>query len=339
MRAGFLTGGGEPLNEDKLLAEIGRILATGTSDVLVPRGDDAAVVAPADGPQVLTNDLLVEGVDFERRWMSPEDLGYRAIVVNVSDVAAMAGRPRYALVGLGLPPDVDPPWVIRLYAGIAEAAGEYGLTVVGGDLSRAGEVILAVTITGEAEGDRVVTRSGARPGDRIVVTGRLGGAAGGLALAMRDEVPAAPAWAQRLARALRRPTARVREGQVLAERGATAMIDVSDGLARDLGRLCRASAVGAEVRVDRIPVHADLFELAGVATIDPLELALGGGDDFELLATLPPDVVQHAMVALREDSGTELTEIGVIVEGDVLVALAPDGSRSPLPELGWDHFG
>jgi thiamine-monophosphate kinase len=340
------TGGGEPLNEDELLAEIGRILGTATSDVLVPPGDDAAVVEQSEGPEVLTTDLLVEGVDFERRWMSPEDLGYRAIVVSVSDVAAMAGRPRHALVALGLSPDVDPAWVIRLYEGVAEAAAEHGLVVVGGDLSRAGEVVVAVTLTGDLGTRGAVVRSGARPGDRIVVTGRLGGAAGGLVLATRDETsdasgepPGAPPWAQRLARALRRPMARVREGQLLAERGATAMIDVSDGLARDLGRLCRSSGVGAQVLLDRVPVHPDLLELAVVASIDPLELALGGGDDLELLATLPADAVDGAIGSLREGSATELTDIGTIVEGDGLVAVDAQGSRSPLPELGWDHFG
>jgi thiamine-monophosphate kinase len=307
--------------------------------VVVAPGDDAAVVESGDGLQVLTTDLLVEGVDFDRRWMSPEDLGYRGIVVNVSDVAAMAGRPRFALVGLGLPTDVDSTWVGRLYDGIAEAAGEYGLTVVGGDLSRSAEVVLAVTITGDVAADGIVTRSGARPGDRIVVTGRLGGAAGGLVFATRELAPASPPWTQRLARALRRPRARVAEGQILAERGATAMLDVSDGLARDLGRLCRAGGVGAEVHMDRVPVDADLVELAGVASIDPLELALGGGDDFELVATLPVEGLDGAVEALREGVGTELTDIGSIVQGEGLVALRADGSRTPLPELGWDHFG
>jgi thiamine-monophosphate kinase len=337
---------GEPgsvggFGEDRLVSTIARLLSGPRPGVLLGPGDDAALVSLGDRTGVLTTDVLVEGVDFERSSVAPRDLGYKALVVNVSDVAAMGGSPRYAVVGLGLPPDVEVGWVVEVVAGLREAADEHAMSVVGGDLSRAGEVVVSVTVTGEVAPNRAVTRAGARPGDRVVVTGTLGAAAGGLALSgapSRDAV--GTAWGRHLLRALFRPEARVGEGQTLAQAGATAMIDVSDGLAVDLSRLCAASGVGAVLRTADVPLDPALLEMAeAVPGTDPLALALGGGEDFELIATLPAGAVAGAAGRLRERFGTPLAEIGRIVPGAGLVGVGADGVERPLEPRGWDHFG
>ena len=202
---------------------------------------------------------------------------------------------------------------------------------------------MAVAVTGEVPKDAAVTRAGARPGDRIVVTGSLGAAAGGFQLsrAPASEMGSAltSAWGRDLLAAQFRPVARVGEGQTLAQRGASAMMDISDGLSLDLSRLCRESGVAATIRLADIPVAGGLSELVDLVHIQPMDLALSGGEDYELLATLPPSAVSQAQDQLRERFGTPLTDIGEIQEGEGLTAVATDGTYSPLAPKGWDHFG
>jgi thiamine-monophosphate kinase len=328
--------------EDALIEVIRKVLSGDSPGVRLGPGDDAALVDPGAHLGVLTVDMLVEGVDFLRPGIAPRDLGYRAIAVNVSDVAAMGGSPRYALVALGLPEDLDVAWVVELAAGMREAAEEFALAIVGGDLSRAAQVVLSVSLTGEVPSSGAVSRSGARPGDRIVVTGVLGAAAGALRL---QRAPArsvarsmgAP-WVRELVAALERPVPRVGEGRTLARAGATAMIDVSDGLTLDLSRLCRASGVGGELVLSHIPIAPALRELERVIPVEALQLALEGGEDFELVATMPPEVVKEAAAELEERYGTPLTDIGEIREAPGLVARRADGTERPLTPRGWDHL-
>jgi len=333
------------LNEADLIGTIERLLPAAPPDVLAGIGDDAAVVRIGDRLVLLSTDMLVEGVDFDRSTITARDLGYRAIAVNLSDIAAMGGSPRYCLVALGMPRDPDPAWFVELVSGMVEAAREHAVAIVGGDLSRAETVVLSVTATGESVPGGVVLRSGAKPGDRLVVTGRLGAAAGGLRLLAAGPREAARArsagWGRDLLDAQCRPAARVAEGQVLARAGATAMIDVSDGLARDLGRVCAASAVGAIVRLDRLPLAPGLQDLLRLTGDDPLDLALHGGEDLELLATLPAAAVEPAAATLAERFGTPLTDIGEMrADPDArIVATSQDGAERPLAPAGWDHFG
>lgn len=330
-------------SEDDLVAAVRRLLRADEPGVRVGVGDDAAVVEQAGALGVLTTDLLVEGVHFDPAWTSPRDLGYKALTVNMSDVAAMGGSPRYALVALGLPETVDLAWVVELYGGLLEAGAEHGLSVVGGDTSRSDRVVVSVAVTGEVAEGAAVTRSGARPGDRIVVTGALGAAAGGLILARMpaSELPRAlgTEGGRGLLAALTRPVARVGEGQLLARAGATAMMDLSDGLARDLGRLCDASGVCGAIRPDAVPASPHLEAVRGLEGGDPLGLALHGGDDYELLATVPAEAVDAAARGLWDRFGTRLTDIGEIRPGRGLVAVEPDGAERPLEPKGWDHFG
>ena len=306
-------------------------------------GDDAALVDSDSGFEILTADLLVEGVHFRADTTSPRDLGYKALTVNISDVAAMGGRPRYALVALAIPPHVEIPWVVELYGGLRDAAGRYGMAVVGGDLSRAAETVISVAVTGEVARNRAVTRAGARPGDRLVLTGALGAAAGGLRLSEADPRVASESlgtdWGRSLLEALARPVARVDEGETLAAAGATAMMDVSDGLAVDLARLCRESEVGAKIEVSRIPVADGVHEIGEVLAVDTLELALEGGEDYELLATLAPEAVDRVASRVTERFGTPLTDIGEIVDGEGVMLVDESGAERRLEPRGWDHFG
>jgi thiamine-monophosphate kinase len=329
-------------SEDELVAALRRLLAGDAPGVVLGPGDDAALVEMGPHLGILTMDLLVEGVHFQRDTTSARDLGYKAVAVNVSDVAAMGGSPRFGLVSLGLPSGIDPSWVVDLYGGMLEATSEYAMSLVGGDVSRAPGVILSVAVAGQVARGTAVKRAGARPGDRLVVTGSLGGAAGGLRLAQAPALEVSTAvgteWGRELLRAQFRPLARVGEGQVLALEGATAMIDVSDGLTLDLSRLCRESEVGAAIDIGRVPVAPELSELAAVLPVQPLELALGGGEDYELLATVRPGALEEASAKVRDRFGTALTDIGEIRLGEGIVAIEGDGSERPLEPKGWDHF-
>ncbi|MGE5226340.1 MAG: thiamine-phosphate kinase [Planctomycetaceae bacterium] len=315
------------VTEEELLGAIHKILWIEAPELVVPVGDDAAVVRPGAGDLVLTTDALVEGVHFVGADITPHDLGHRAIAVNVSDVAAMAASPRYALCALTLADWCDASWTMELFGGMREACEDYACTLVGGNLARGRDVTVAVTLTGEVAPGRAVRRSGARPGQPLVVTGELGSAAAGRRIrAERGR------WDQADLEAIRRadrPVARVGEAQALARHGATAMIDLSDGLALDLSRLCAASGVGARVRLADLPTGPRAFP----------EEALGGGEDYELLATLPTEAAAAAAaVELDQTFGVALTTIGLTTEDGALVAVGPGGEEGPLGRSGWDHF-
>ena len=314
------------VSEQALLTAIRKVLSGAGPGVRLGVGDDAAVVAPGSGELVLTTDALVEGAHFARATTSARDLGYKAIVVNVSDIAAMAASPRYAVCALTLSTDVDAAWVMELFGGMREAADEYALWLVGGNLARGSEVTVTVTVVGEVAPGRAVTRAGGRVGDRIAVTGVLGGSAAGRRF-LDLRTPPDPEQRRAMIR-YARPSARVGEAAVLASHGATAMIDVSDGLLLDLWRLCDASGVGALVEMASIPADTTATE----------EEVLGGGEDYELLATLPDEAsVASARDELRERFGLPLTEIGGVV-GDGLRGVGADGTERMLETRGWDHF-
>lgn len=330
------------LGEDELVDMMRKLLGGDAPGVVLGPGDDAALVDLGAHLGILTADMLVEGVHFRRHDSAPNDVGYKALAVNVSDVAAMGGSPRYALVSLGIPSDVDPSWVVELYGGLRDCAAEHAMAVVGGDTSRSDVIVVSVAVTGEVARGGAVTRAGARAGDRIVVTGALGAAAGGLRLAEAEAHDVARAvateWGRSLLASLSRPVARVGEGHTLAQAGATAMIDVSDGLLKDLARLCAASGVRGVVVLDHVPVAPELGELATVFPLEPRDLALGGGEDYELVAALPPAAVEQAAHNVKERFGTPLTDIGEIREGSGIGGVERAGTERTLDARGWDHF-
>jgi thiamine-monophosphate kinase len=318
----------------RLVAGLDARLALGPGVVLGP-GDDAAVVKTG-GSVVLTTDALIEGVHFDLALSAPADVGYKALAAAASDVAAMGGAPRYALVTLGTPAATLAATLDGIYAGLGECAAELGVAVVGGDTVASERILLSITVAGEPGEQGIVLRGGARAGDVLCVTGTLGGSAAGLALlkAAHHDAEAAELLERfpGLAGAHRRPVARVREGLAAASAGATAMIDISDGLAADAGHLCDASGLGVELRAASIPFAEGLPEAARWAGRDAIELALGGGEDYELAIAIPAVQVSALAAALAPTRVTPVGELG----GSERVII--DGARRPLAGLGWDHF-
>jgi len=279
-------------------------------------GDDTAVLALGAGALLLaTTDLLIEDVHFRRAWASPYDIGWKAMAVNLSDIAAMGGWPRWALVGLALPPSTEVEAVDAFYAGMREAAAPHGVVIVGGDTSASPQGwMINVTLLGEHTGVPKL-RSTARLGDVVAVTGTLGRAAAGLALL---ETRTAPPGISRGARdeltaAHLRPSARLAEGRWLGEQpGVHAMMDLSDGLTTDLGHICRESGLGARVMVDRLPVAPAAQEAARALRHAAIEWATGGGEDYELLFTCDPAAVTLLGTGLLAATGTGLSVIGTM---------------------------
>jgi thiamine-monophosphate kinase len=294
-------------------------------------GDDAAVLEPTPGHKlVVTTDVLVEGLDFTAALSEPEDWGWKAVAVNCSDLAAMGAEPRWLVIALTAPDSTPVPALERIYAGVGEACRAFGAALVGGDVSAGPALSLAVTALGEAE--RPVLRSGARPGDRLAVTGPLGAAAAGLAL-LQSEDPAAKELLDRfpgLAAAHRRPRPALAMGLALARAGASAMIDVSDGLAGDAIHLAESSGVGVEVRDAAVPLAPGVAEAAALLARDPLELALGGGEDFVLAAALPRTADLGGVLDCGRFTPDPSSRVRVTRDGMVpLAGIAYDHFRSP----------
>jgi len=326
------------LGEPGILEAIRRAAPAADPAVLVGIGDDAAVVrGRADRALIVTCDSQLEGVHFRRASAAPFDVGWKAMAVNLSDVAAMGGVPRFALVSLALPVALALPWVEELYRGLTEVGGAYGVTVIGGNLSRTpGPITVDVTLLGEVEAGLVVRRTGARAGDRVLVTGTLGASGAGRRLAGRGR--RLPGRA-RLVAAHRRPTPRVHEGRAAALSGhVTAMIDLSDGLAADLIRLCEANELGVRLDADAVPIGDEVRGAAALLGIDALALALYGGEDYELLMASPPARAAALADRLRAETGTPATIVGTFLpagEGRHVIA---GGTAIPLAARGWDHF-
>jgi thiamine-monophosphate kinase len=306
-------------------------------------GDDAAVWHPSPGEDVVvTTDSLVENVHFRRDWTDWESLGHKTLAVNVSDLAAMGAIPRLAVISLGLDGRDRVGDLQALYRGLGALARRLGITVAGGDIVRSlGGAILHVTALGETRGRRVLTRSGAHAGNLIGVTGTLGASAAGLRLLGLDvEDPRRrAATAGQLVEAHLRPEPRVALGAVLLEHGATSAMDLSDGLLGDLPKILAASGVSARLDEGAIPVAAAVKALFADEWID---LALRGGEDYELLFTAPPRS-WAAIAAAARNAGGVVTAIGEIIEGgsDIprIELVTPDGVRRSAPLGAFDHFG
>jgi thiamine-monophosphate kinase len=325
------------LGEFGLIDRIHRALRQPAGGVVVGIGDDTAAL-DTGGPRLLlaTVDMQVEGRHFIRARTPPELLGRRVAAVNLSDIGAMGGTPRWALVSLALPKSLPVRWVDAFYAGLDGMLGEFGAFVVGGNLSGGTRIVADLTLLGEVERGRLLTRGGARPGDLICVTGSLGRSAAGRAAldAGLRGAEVAEAITAHLA-----PTPRVREGQALAAAGGvTAMIDLSDGLAGDLGHICERSNVGAVVEAAHLPIADDTRGIAARLGLDPVHLAIAGGEDFELLFTAPAPALEWLRAAVSEETGTPVTVIGEVRPSAEGRALVGDTGAVALSVGGWDHF-
>jgi thiamine-monophosphate kinase len=297
-------------------------------------GDDAAVVHPRGRTEwVLTTDAFLENVHFLLRVHSPEVVGYKALARATSDLAAMGARPLYFLLNLALPPSYTGKWFDRFLEGMSQAARSFGLVLVGGDTTRNPLAAINLTVIGEVTPGRAVLRSGARPGNLLCVSGTLGEAELGLRLLQRGRQKHKK-WESLLRKHLH-PEPRLALGEWLAKSGrATAMIDTSDGLSTDLAHICEASGIGAKVWADRIPkvmVPSDLQKLG----LDPLRLALDGGEDYELLCTVPKRLAQHLPRAVH---GVPIAIIGEITREKQIQLIDGVGRTKALPARGWDPF-
>jgi thiamine-monophosphate kinase len=301
-------------------------------------GDDAAVIRPGRSREYwsITTDMLVENVDFRREWTSPGWLGFKSLSVNLSDLAAMGARPRFFMVALALPSGLSPDrWILHFYKGLAELADSQRARLIGGDLSRSESgIIISITAFGESLKRRVLYRSGGRPGDRIYVTGVLGKSAAGLLLLQAGCVHPGKGPQKEAVRAHQKPEPRCSAGIWLAQSGlVSCMMDISDGLSRDLPRLCRSSSVGAEIDSAAIP----LFPESSSWNCDPLALAFHGGEDYELLFAVPEPKVE----TLERSYPAEFPRISRIgkLTSDPQIVITESGKRSrPLSEKGYDHF-
>jgi thiamine-monophosphate kinase len=324
-----------------------RARAASTSQSLITGiGDDAAVFRNAAGKEtVITADLLVEDIDFRRTTTPPYLLGHKALAVSLSDIAAMGSRPLWSMISIGVPDDVwQTEFVERLYDGLLDLANRYGVQLIGGDTSRTVEsIVIDSIVAGECAAGMSVMRSGASPGDQIFVTGSLGGAAAGLRLIERGahlaEQNLGDDDSQKLDHVLLRqlrPEPRVGWGIVLGEeRLATSMIDLSDGLSSDLNRLCNASSVGALIDSSLLPIDEQVTELCGRRALDPLQLALHGGEDFELLFTIRPADVARLP---RKVDGVEIKRIGEITGAPEGIRISEGARNWELKPGGWMHF-
>ncbi len=312
---------------------------TGSQGLSVGIGDDAAVLQHAGGRLVVTTDLLVEGVHFDLTYTSAYDLGWRSMAANLSDIAAMGALPRWGFLSLGLPGPPEEDFVASLVRGMADLAGPQGLVLAGGDTVKSPQVVINLCLIGAAAGVNPLLRSGALPGQAICVTGSLGASAAGLAWlregGAKDDPRAAGAVAAHL-----RPVPRLAAGRALATSGRVgAMMDLSDGLASDLARICRASQVGAVVEAAALPIAQETRTLAAAQGIDPLDWAVKGGEDFELLFTCDPDQVKLLAELVADSSpGLGLTPVGRVGEGRGVVLNLPDGSARDITLGGYDHF-
>ena len=324
---------------------IDRIAAHGLvrpEGVICGIGDDCAVFEGWDGEALLlTTDLMVEGVHFLAERVEPEALGHKLLAVNLSDIAAMGGEPRDAVVSVAAAQTADVGFLEGVYRGLASCAGRYGVNIAGGDTTRSpGPLVLNLSLLGRMPRDQVCLRSGARPGDLVFVSGDLGDAAAGLALILGREADISDADRARLRGRHTRPEPRVELGRSLAGSGVvTAMIDLSDGLASDLRHICDRSGVSAVVDRERIPLSPALRAYCEATEADPAEVALTGGEDYELLFSVRPDAADTVEAIAAGQGGPAVARVGVIEPAPVgLFERDASGSRTTMVARGFDHF-
>ena len=336
------------MNEFDYLKKLRARVRTGDSTAGLVRGigDDAAVFKSSPGQNVvISTDLLLEDIDFRVETTRPDLLGHKALAVSLSDIAAMGARPRWALLSIAV---TDAVWhsefLDQFYEGFFQLADRLGVKLIGGDLSKTdGKIAVDSVVLGECRTSKEVFRSGAKPGDQIYVTGFLGDAAAGLRLLERGARPHVNSTGSREANSVDhlllrqlQPEPRVGWGMLLGEQGlATSMIDISDGLSSDLNHLCEESGTGAVVEASRLPIDGVVREICGRRALDPLMLALHGGEDYELLFTVAPENVSR--LPKRVD-GVSVTRIGEIKEANEGVRISEGAKLWKLEPGGWEHF-
>ena len=327
------------IGEFGLIERLRRMLPQ-PADVLVGAGDDAAVFRLASGQIIVaTCDMFIEGIHFDLGTCKPSQVGSRAMTANLSDIAAMGCKPRFATVSLGVSPDTPTSVVEQIYDGLIKTAGQHSAAIVGGDTVRSPErIVIDVSLIGEPAGSRYLTRSGASSGDQIVVTGYPGQSAAGLEIILSGGSPKGKGDKE-LVRAHLEPQARVEQGLFLAENDrASAAIDLSDGLKQDLGHICEMSRVGALIDLEKLPISTDLAEYCKKNSKNAAKLCLSGGEDYELLFTVREDGLETFIAEWQDKFDLPATVIGRMSSEFAGVRLQ-DGDQSALADAaGYDHF-
>ena len=301
-------------------------------------GDDAAVVRPARAGEYLlvTTDMLLEGIDFRREWITPRRLGGKSIAVNLSDLAAMGARPMFFTLSLAVPAGISQRWILDFYDGLTGTGRGVGAQLIGGDFSHSeAGITISITALGESINRKVLYRKGGRPGDLLYVTGTLGLSSAGLELLQKRCVRPGSRAQKEAIRAHLSPEARCEAGMWLAQCGLVhCMMDLSDGISTDLRRMCAASGVGAEIHVSDLPI----FPESRLWGCDPVEMALDGGEDFELLFAVPR-TKSRIFEETYPPNFPRITRIGRMTpDAGKIWKIGPGENRSPLAEKGYDHF-
>jgi len=311
------------------------------SGVTLGIGDDTASFLPPAGYELLiTCDCVVEGRHYLPDFITPVELGRRAMAMNISDIGAMGGKPLYAVVSLGLRADMLVADVEKLYRGFMAELNPFGASVIGGNLTKSDQVtFIDITLIGRIEVGTCIKRSTAQPGDTILVTGYPGQSAGGLRLLLQSP-DSRVLRGHPLVQAYTAAAHRAREGRAVAKTGlATAMIDTSDGFLGDLGHICQDSGVGAVLIQEALPLNDNLRQVASQFVIDPYELVLGDSDDYELIITCRPEHIGRIRTAISSVSPVAVHDVGTITDTATGVTLMlPDGTRRDVSAHGWDHF-
>jgi len=320
--------------EEQLINRVRRRFPFTGDGLRVGIGDDAAVLRPNPGKEwVVTTDAFLENVHFLRKAHPAKVVGYKALARATSDIAAMGAHARYFFLTLGIPEACTGVWLDDFLRGMSRVASRFGLTLAGGDTTKYPKVVMSLTVMGEISRGKTILRSGAVPGDLICVSGKLGEAELGWKIIQR-KLHRQKRWARLLKKHFY-PQPRLALGEWLAEhRYATSMIDTSDGLSSDLNHICKATGVGAKVWSDKIPAVRVPAELRR-GGLDPLNLALNGGEDYELLFTVPKKFSKHMPGKV---AGIPVTIIGEITREKTIILLGPDGVKTPIEPKGWDPF-
>lgn len=329
---------GTPLTERGFIEQLRRMLPATGESLVRGVGDDCAVFRMAEGILgLLTTDTMVEGVHFDRSWHPPRLLGRKLAAVNLSDVAAMGGEPRFAVLSVAVPDALMNDWLQEVMAGLGGMLSEHGAILIGGDTVKChGSAVFSLTLLGAVDEAEVCYRSGARPGDSVWISGEPGLAAAGLALCKNGQGQDGR-WS-RLVEAHLNPEPMLRLGRLLAESGViTAMIDTSDGMATDLAHLCKESGVAAEIDAERIRLSPLQQEAVRFCAVDPLKWALAGGEDFLLLFTVPIEREKGVEEIVSKQGFGSMHRVGTIVEGQG-VFLKKSGTREDISYRGYDHF-
>ncbi|HIE41197.1 MAG TPA: thiamine-phosphate kinase [Candidatus Aenigmarchaeota archaeon] len=325
-------------SERSFIKQIEALTPTSMDGLIKGIGDDCAVLAKnRDQATLLTTDTLIESVHFDPAWHPPYLLGRKAAAVNISDIAAMGGQPRFPLLSVGVSAATEEGWLDQVMTGFQSMLEEHNMILIGGDTVSSPDLMFSVTVIGEMETEKVLYRSGARPGDLVWVSGPLGEAAAGLEIC-RSHEKECDRWPS-LVKAHLDPRPEVELGQILSKSGmVNSMMDLSDGIATDLAHICTASSTGADIQAADIPFSENLLQTAAIFHLNPLDLALRGGEDYQLLFTSTPEHATSLPRLVRDQTGGEIFRVGRITSGKGVTLLDND-RRKDISFQGYEHGG